>query len=153
LPQGAVITSLPAFDRFGGGFVAGVWGQTIFEGPSSNAGEVGFEMEAAQEFTGDGTVGARRLGGKEFSDQGGDLWGPRRLMIATGESGRPGLSAVGGAGPEVLAVKFIEAGTAQPQFAGGGAGTDLAVAITVEKMTDERRGQTFDQLLFFIGPR
>lgn len=66
MPQGAVIAGLPAFDGFGWGFVAGVRSQVIFDGPSANAGSVGFEVEAAEQFAGDGIVGARRFGGEEF---------------------------------------------------------------------------------------
>ena len=36
---------------------------------------------------------------------------------------------------------------------GGGASTDLAAAETVEQVTDERAGHTFDQLWFFIGAK
>jgi hypothetical protein len=39
----------------------------------------------------------------------------------------------------------------QSQFGGGGAGADLAGAETVKEVTDERGGQTFEQLWFFIG--
>jgi hypothetical protein len=36
---------------------------------------------------------------------------------------------------------------------GGGTGADLAGAVTVEQVTDERSGETFDQLWFFIGAK
>jgi len=63
------------------------------------------------------------------------------------------LRVAGSAGTEVLGVKFVEAGTGQSQFAGRRAGADLAGAITVEEMTDEWRGQSFEQLWSFIGPK
>jgi hypothetical protein len=125
----------------------------VFDGPAADAGAVGFEVEAAEQFAGDGAVGARRFGREEFGDQGGDFSGPFRMMIAARESGRPDLRVAGSAGAEILGVEFIEAGTSQPQFAGGSAGADLASAITVEEMTDEWSGQSFDQLWFFIGPK
>jgi hypothetical protein len=153
LPERAVIAGLPAFDGFGRGFVAGIRGELVLDGPAADAGTVGFEMKAAEQFTGDGAVGARRFGGEEFGDQSGDFGGPLRMVIATGESGRPGLRVAGGGGAEVLGVKFMEAGTCESQFAGSSAGADLAGAITVEEMTDERNGQSFDQLWFFIGPK
>jgi len=62
------------------------------------------------------------------------------------------LRVAGSAGTEVLGVKFVEAGTGQSQFEGGGASAEVAGAMTVEEVTDEWRGQTFGQLCFFIGP-
>jgi hypothetical protein len=56
-----------------------------------------------------------------------------------------------GAGAEVIGVEFVEAGSGQAQFEGGGAGTDVAGAKTLEEMTDERSGQAFDQLQSFIA--
>jgi hypothetical protein len=73
------------------------------------------------------------------------------MMIAAGESGGPGLRVAGCTSPEILGIKFVEAGTGQSQFAGGSARTNLANAITMKQMTNERSGQSFDQLLFFIG--
>jgi len=87
LPEGAVIAGLPAFDGFGRGFVAGIRGELVFDSPAADAGAVGFEVEAAEQFAGDGAVGARRFGGEEFGDQGRDLGGPLRMVIAAGESG------------------------------------------------------------------
>jgi hypothetical protein len=74
-------------------------------------------------------------------------------MIAAGEAGRPGFGLAVRAGAEIIGVEFVEAGTGQTQFAGGGAGADVAGAITVEEVSDERCRQTFDQLKFFIGPK
>ena len=48
LPQSAFLASLPAFDRLGSGFVAGIRGEVVWDGPAANAGAVGFEVEAAQ---------------------------------------------------------------------------------------------------------
>jgi hypothetical protein len=151
LPECAVITGLPAFDGFGGGFVAGVGSQMVFDGPAADAGAIGFEVEAAEEFAGDGAVGARRLGGEEFDGQGDGFGGPMGMVVTARESWRPGLRPAAGAGAEVIGVEFVEAGMGQSQFGGGGAGADLAGAETVKEVTDERGGQTFEQLWFFIG--
>lgn len=75
------------------------------------------------------------------------------MMISAGKSGRPSVGLAMGAGAEVSGVQFVEAGTGEAQFMGGGASTDLAGAETVEQVTDERAGQTFDQLWFFIGAK
>jgi hypothetical protein len=52
-----------------------------------------------------------------------------------------------------MGVEFVEAGAGQPQITACRPRTDLAGAIIMEEMPDERRGQTFDQLSFFIGPK
>ena len=153
LPEGAVVAGLPAFDGFGRGFVAGVGSELVFEGPATDAGAVGFEVQAAVEFAGDGAVGARRSGGEQLGGEGDGFGGPLRVMVAAGETGRPGISVALGAGVEILGVEFVETGTGQAQLSGGGAGADVAGAITVEEMTDERSGVTADQLKFFIGPK
>ena len=57
LPEGTVVTGLPALDGFALGFVTGVGVEFVLDGPAADAGAVGFEVEAAVEFAGDGTVG------------------------------------------------------------------------------------------------
>lgn len=151
LPERAVIAGLPAFDGFGRGLVAGIRSELVFDGPAADAGAVGFEMEAAEQFAGDGAVGARRFSREEFGGQGGNFGGPLRMMVAAGESWRPGLRVAGRTSAEILGVQFVEAITSQAQFVSGGAGADLAGAITVEEMTDEWGGQSFDELLSFMG--
>lgn len=98
------------------------------------------------EFAGDGAVRARRFGGEEFGDQRDDLVGPLGMVIATGTIRSPGVGVAVGAGVQVVGVEFVEAGTSQSQFGGGGASADLAGAVTVQEMADEWSGQTFDQL-------
>lgn len=153
LPEGAVVAGLPAFDGFGRGFVAGVGSKFVFHGPAADAGAVGFEVQAAVEFAGDTAVGARGFGGEEFGGEGDDFGGPLRVMVAAGAARRPGVGLAVGAGVEIISVEFVEAGVGQAQLSGGGAGADLAGAIIMEEMTDERSGMTFDQLRFFIGPK
>jgi hypothetical protein len=66
---------------------------------------------------------------------------------------RPGIGVAGGAGSQVIGVEFVEAGTGQSRFEGGGASAEATVAMAVGALPDEWSGQTFDQLLFFIGPQ
>ena len=61
LPERAVVLCLPAFDGFARGFVAGVGSEFVLDGPTADAGAIGFEVEAAVEFAGDGTVGGGRF--------------------------------------------------------------------------------------------
>ena len=58
-----------------------------------------------------------------------------------------------GAGAEVIRVEFVEAGAGQPEFDGGGTSAEVASAMTVEEMTDQRSGQTVDELVFFMRRR
>ena len=153
LPEGTVIAGLPAFDGFGRGFVAGVGREFVFERPAADAGAVGFEIEAAMEFADDSAVRTGRLGGEKLGDQCGDFGGPLGIMIAPGTTRSPGVGVASGASAQVIGVEFVEAGTGQPQFTGGGAGAEMAGAVAVEEMTDEGSGQTFDQLGFFMGPK
>ena len=82
MPEGTVVAGLPAFDGFGRGFVAGVRGEFVFEGPAPDAGAIGFEVQAAVEFAGDARVGAGRFCGEEFGGKGGGFGGPFRVMVA-----------------------------------------------------------------------
>ena len=122
LPERAVVTGLPAFDRFADGFEAGIGCQAIWDGPAANAGAVGFEVEAAMQFAGGSAVGGRRFGGKEFGEQRGDFWRPRRTVVAPGTARGPSVGLSLGAGPQILAVEFVEAWTGQSQFLRGGEG-------------------------------
>ena len=110
MPKGAPVANLPAFDGFRRGFVAGVWSELVFNGPAPDAGPVGFEIEAAEQFAGGGAVGGRRLGSEEFFQQGHDRSGPSWLMIAAGKTWRPDCGLALGAGTQILAVEFVEAG-------------------------------------------
>ena len=122
LPQGAQITGLPAFDRFGGLLVAGVGGQLVLECPAADAGAVGQEVEAAVEFAGTGAVGGGRFGGKEGGEQDGHLGRPVRMVIAAGTARGPGVGLAVGTSMEVLGIELVEAAAREAQFRGGGLG-------------------------------
>ena len=57
LPEGTQVVGLPAFDGFGDGFVAGVLGEVVFEGPAADPGAVGLEVQPTMEFTSASAVG------------------------------------------------------------------------------------------------
>ena len=61
LPEGTQITSLPAFDRFWRGFVAGVGGELFLDRPATNAGTVGFKIQSTVEFADTSAVGRGRF--------------------------------------------------------------------------------------------
>jgi hypothetical protein len=153
LPEGAVVAGLPAFDGFAKRFVAGVGAEFVFDGPAADAGAVGFEVEAAVEFAGDGAVGGGWFGREEFGGQSGGFYRPVGVMISAGEAGRPGVGLALGARAEVVGVKFVEAGMSQSQFVGGTDGAEVSGAEAVEDVTDEWRGQTFAELKFFMAAR
>jgi hypothetical protein len=67
-------------------------------------------------------------------------------MITARQTGRPGLDVALSAGEQVVGKEFIKACVRQSQFAGGGLSGELAGALAGQEMTNERSGQTFDQL-------
>ncbi len=151
LPEGPVITGLPAFDGFGGGFVARVWRELMFDGPAPDAGAVGFEVEPALGFTGGGAVGGRGLGGEQFGDQGGDFRGPFRLVIAARQTGRPGFGVALSAGEQVVRAQLVEATGADPQFERDGCRRKDAGASLGKEMADQWSGNTMGELEFFMA--
>ena len=109
LPKGTVVASLPAFDGLARGFETGVWGELVFDGPAADTGAVGFEVEAAEQFAGDGTVGTRGFAGEEFGGQSDRFDRPVRVMIATGQARRPRFGAALGAGGQILGAELVVA--------------------------------------------
>ena len=136
LPEGTVIAGLPAFDGFGRGFVAGVGGELMGDGPAADAGAVGFEVETTMGFTGGGAVGGRGLGREQFGDQGRDFSGPCRLVIPAGPTGRPGLGVALSAGSQVVRAQLVVAAEADPQFERDGCRRKEAGASLGEEMAD-----------------
>jgi len=153
LPEGAVVAGLPALDGFGRGLVAGVGGEVMFQGPAADAGAVGLEVEAAQEFTGGGAVRAGRFGVEELGEQRGDFRRPSQVMIAPGEPGRPGLGTALSAGEQVAGAQLVDAAQTEAQFESDGFGGQQAGASLGEEMTDQRWGDAVSELEFFIAGR
>jgi hypothetical protein len=151
LPEGTVITGLPAFDGFGRGFVAGVGSEFVFEGPAADAGAVGFEGEAAVEFAGDATVRAGRFGGEKFGGEGDGFLRPRRVMIAAGEARCPSVGLAVGAGEQIVGAELVEAADADAQFEGDGCGRDQAGPGLGIEMADDGRGEAPGELLWGLG--
>ena len=120
-------------------------------GPRANAGAVGFEVEAAQEFAGDGAVGGGRLGGEPFGDQGGDFRGPFGVVIAARTAGRPSVGVPLGTGEEVAGAQWVEATQADAQFEGDGFRGQQAGAGLGKEMADQRWRNAVGELEFFIA--
>ena len=146
LPEGTQIAGLPASDRFGRGFVAGVGSQFVFEGPASDTGAVGFEVEAAVKFAGTRAVGGGRFGSGEFFKPGQNLRRPSGMMIASGNTGRPNRRLTFCAGTEAWAVKLVEVRPGQTQFTGRCTSGKPVVSMAGQKVTDNGGRQAFDQL-------
>jgi len=151
LPEGTVIAGLPAFDGFGSGFVAGVGGELMGDGPAADAGAVGFEVETTMSFTGGGAVRGRWLGGEQFGDQSGDFSGPFRLVIAARQTGRPGFGVALSAGEQVVRAQLVEASETDPQFERDGCRRKAAGASLGEEMADQWSGNTVGELGFFMA--
>ena len=155
LPEGAAVAGLPAFDGLGCGFVAGVWGQLMRQGPAADAGAVGLKVEAAMEFAGNGAVGRRRFGGEQFGGEGNGLGGPVGMMIATGASGRPGFCPALSTGEQVIGAQLVEATQTDAEFERDRLWREQAGAGLGEEMTDQRCGPAAGELrmVFFMARR
>ena len=81
--------------------------------------------------------------------------GPVGSVIATGDSGRPAILVVACRSPEIVAVKFVEAGATQAEFVCGDGGRDFVAAEGGEEFADQRRTETMGELtvMFFIAAR
>ena len=71
-------------------------------------------------------------------------------MVAPGAAGRPGVGVALGAGLEVVAIEFIEAGGSQTQFTGRVTSAELPGAVAGQEMADEGSGKAVDELKLFI---
>jgi hypothetical protein len=129
----------------------------MFDGPTTDAGAVGVEIEATVEFAGGAAVGGRWFGGEQFGEQGGDFGSPLRVMIATGETGRPGFGVALSAGEQVGGAQLIEAAHTDAQFERDRLGREQAGTGLCEEMADQWRGyamsQLVSELIFFIAAR
>jgi len=153
LPKGATVHSLPAFDGLAWGFVTGIWGELVFDGPATDTGAVGFEVEAAEQFAGDGTIGTRWFGGEEFGGQRDGLGRPVRVMIATRQARRPRFGVALGAGGQILGAELVVTTQADAQFEGHGGWREMARAGLSEEVADQWRGKPVGELEFFIAAK
>ena len=151
LPEFADLGTLPAADGRGDGGVGFGVSQMVFEGPAADLGAVEGEVAQAQDFAGGEAVAGRRGRGEAFAQEGEDFRWPVGGVIAAGAAGDPDGLLMVSTGAEVVGVEFVEASVGQPQLGGCRGGVELAGAETGQDVTDQRRGQTMNELLFFIG--
>ena len=130
LPEGTPVLGLPALDGFGRGFVAGIGSQVVCDRPATHTGTVRFKAVTAQQFAGREAIGARGFGREQFWEQLGDFRRPRPVMSSARGAGGPGVGSALRTGPQIIAVKFVKAGTGHVQFLGGGQGRNLFRPIT-----------------------
>ena len=93
--------------------------QVLGQRPAPDGGGIDEEAQAALPFGGGAAIGRGRFGGKQFAQERGGAVGPVGGVIATGGSRRPAILVVAGGSPEIVAVKFVEAGAAQAEFIRG----------------------------------
>ena len=136
LPQRTEVADLPATNRFGGLFVTGVRREFAGESPAADAGAIGFEGEAAEQFAGDGAVGGARGGRKKTCGESDGVRRPVRLMIAAGSSWLPSLGAALGAGAEVVGAELVDAGQAQAEFRSEASCRKFVCSQLLEKVAD-----------------
>ena len=141
LPEGTQVAGLPAFDGLGRLFVAGVRGELVLLGPATDAGAVGFEVEAAQQFAGAGAVGGGWLGREQRGELGDDGGWPVAVVVAAGAAGGPEVGLALRGGSEVGAVEFVEAGFGELELGLGGGCAELVGAELGQQMADEGSGE------------
>jgi hypothetical protein len=61
LPERPEVADLPSADGFIGLFVASIRSEFVSDSPAADGGAVGLEIEAAEQFAGDGAVGGGRF--------------------------------------------------------------------------------------------
>jgi hypothetical protein len=142
LPECTEVAGLPAADGPCGFFIAGVGGEVVGDGPAADAGAVGLEAEAAQEFAGDGAVGGAGRGGEQTGGQRDGLRRPVRVMIAARDARLPLFEAAGRARAQVTGAELVETTAADAQFKGCLCGRKPARSGLCKKVADERRRQT-----------
>ena len=86
------------------------------DGPAADAGAIGLEGEAAEQFAGDGAVGRARRGRKKTCGQSDGVRRPVRLMIAAGNAWLPSPGAALGASAQVVGAQLVDAGQTQSEF-------------------------------------
>ena len=148
LPERAEVTDLPAANRLGGLLGAGIRGELAGDGPAADAGAVGFEIQAAEQFAGDGAGGRARRGTQQTGGQRDRIRRPGRMMIAAREPRLPGVGPARRTGPEIIGAKLVNAGQPQAQLGGQCGGAKLARPQPGKEMTDQRRRKTAGELWF-----
>ena len=93
------------------------------------------------------------MGGEEFGEQGGAFGSPVRVMIATGQTGRPGFGVALSAGEQAVGAQLVEAAQAEAQFERDRRGREQAGAGLGEEVADQRRGDAVSEWQFFIAPK
>ena len=136
LPESPQVTDLPAFDRFGGPFIAGVWGQVVLQSPTANAGAVGLELEAAVQFAGRRTIRRGRFGSEELGEQGDDLYRPVGVVIPAGSAGDPSVPKALGTGAQVVGAQLVKPAGMDIQFEGCGLSREAVGADLGQEMAD-----------------
>lgn len=150
---GGVVGSLPAFDGVALEFVAGVGIAMVGDCTAANAGAVGLEVEATEQFTGRGPVGGGQIGREEFGERRRYFVGTVGPMIAAGKARQPKVGGALGAGAQISGARLVEAAGTDQQSGGDLLRGELVGAGQAEVVTDQQCGNTVGVLKFFISPR
>jgi hypothetical protein len=102
------------------------------------------KAQAAVEFTGGGAVGGRGLGGEKFGQQGEDVGGPVRVMVAAGGARSPGVGLAVSAGTQIVETQLMETAPADAQFGGDRDGGEMAEAGLGKEVANQRSGNTME---------
>jgi hypothetical protein len=129
--------------------------QVLRDGPATHGGGIDEEAQPTMHFGGGTAIRRGRFRREQFAQEWFGAVGPVGSVIATGGSRRPAIRAVAGGTPEIVAVKFVEAGAAQAEFIGRGGGGEFRAPESGEDFTDQRSTEAGGKLaiMFFIAAR
>ena len=139
LPERADFKALPATKRSGLAACGGRVSQIMGDGPPADGGRVDLKSKPTINFGGGKAVRSRRAGGKELAHECFNALGPVRGVITTRMARYPTMLLMPSGGPQIIGIKFVETGAAQPEFFGGGGGGQFAVPKGGEDFADQRR--------------
>lgn len=136
LPECAQVAGLPALDWLRLGLETSIGCELVLDSPTTDAGPVGFEVEAAKQFAGGSAIGGRWLRRKELLEQLGDFRWPVWPVIAAGGARRPMLRMARGTGAKIISEEFVKATSGQAQFLGGLQGGEFLLAVIGQEVTN-----------------
>lgn len=152
LPELADLLDLPTAHRARRLFPRSAGRAALTQSPAADRGAIEREAVAAQNFGGGEAVRAGRNSLEEFAQGGEDKSAERLAVIAARSSGAPVGRAAAGAGGQVGAEEFVEAGAAQTEFSASGGAREFSGAEATQDIAHERSGMATVELLIIFIP-
>jgi hypothetical protein len=123
-------------------------GQIVLDGPVADLSPIHLEVAFAEHLAGGEAVGSRRFTAESFGQKGVHFDGPVGRVIAARNTRGPGGLLMKSTGLEVIAIDFIETGSAKAQLLEGGFGLEFSVAKQSQHMAHQWKATAIGQLEF-----